>query len=74
MPKFCDNAACRCHMEVTDSSLNAMRYHEANGNVVEVRRRIIQHADNTNTIALCSICANVITLVNQLQTMQPEKK
>lgn len=64
--KFCENPACRCHMEVTESGHNAMRYHEANGNVVETQRRIIQHASNNKTIALCSICANVITLINNL--------
>lgn len=63
--KFCENPACRCHVEVTDSGANALRYLEANGKEIETRRHWMM-AENGKKLALCSVCVNVGALINQL--------
>lgn len=64
--RFCENPACRCHVEIPNPPLtNTLRYVEANGKEVETRQHWLM-AENGRKLALCSVCVNVGALINQL--------
>lgn len=61
--KFCDNPLCRCHVEVPQGHHGHLKYVEANGNEVTTSRHLFS-TRSKKSWWFCSICANVVALVN----------
>ncbi len=65
--KFCDNEACRCHVDAPEGR-HELVYTEANGNEVCVKQFAVATKGKISSkkiLNLCSVCINVVALINK---------
>lgn len=75
MIPFCDNRLCRLHsVQIRGPEFDVVRYVEANGKLVESKRKLIYNKNRRTIFALCEICAYVVAMINEAPKAPPEPK